>query len=574
VSAFLRRIGRWLRRRPRQAWLGDSIVLAVGPGRPAGVGEERARASIGGSQVRLYAATGGRGAGAEGDDPGALERLLRDEFRDAGDQGRELMSLMLRAAAPDLQGPAGIALGRDLQRAHEVLRPALPRLINEVGAPVAGAVDAIQAIDDLAFVAIGWLHDPGGMAAGIEALSPEGQRVELLDGAYRRPRPDVEEMHQGPVGDGHGFTRYFELDVPTRLGAEWTVVLRTRSGQSFELNRPVATQDLRGTRGYLLNDFRVSRLSRDEPTFRNAQPALARVQTTLRDQVQVRNIEQYGAPPASPTVSIVVPLYQRIDLVEHQLAHFGRDPEIAQADLIYVLDSPELTEELGRVAPALQELHAVPFRIATLNRNGGYAVANNLGADLARSGLLLLLNSDVLPAAPGWLGSMAAFHAATPDIGALGPKLLFEDDSIQHAGMYFQRDGETALWTNQHYFKGFARSLHAANVTRPVPAVTGACLMLEKALYEQLGGLWHGYIEGGYEDSDLCLRLIDAGRTNWYAAEVELYHLEAQSYRTEARAANSYNSWLQTHLLGERIEEVMRAQADGPDARLLSLERA
>ena len=77
--------------------------------------------------------------------------------------------------------------------------------------------------------------------------------------------------------------------------------------------------------------------------------------------------------------------------------------------------------------------------------------------------------------------------------------------------MYFQRDPTTRLWENQHYFKGFSRSLAAANVNRPVPAVTGACLMIDRALYDEVGGLREDYVQGGYEDSDLCLRLIEAG---------------------------------------------------------------
>ena len=66
--------------------------------------------------------------------------------------------------------------------------------------------------------------------------------------------------------------------------------------------------------------------------------------------------------PPDPTISIIVPLYKRIDFVEHQLAQFGHDPEIGQADLIYVLDSPEAADDLARLAPALQRLHGVPFR--------------------------------------------------------------------------------------------------------------------------------------------------------------------------------------------------------------------
>ncbi len=163
------------------------------------------------------------------------------------------------------------------------------------------------------------------------------------------------------------------------------------------------------------------------------------------------------------------------------------------------------------------------------------------------------------------------FYDATPQIGALGPKLLYEDESIQHAGMYFARDAEYRHWENQHYFKGFSRSLPAANVSRPVPAVTGACLMVERALFDQVGGLSSQYVQGGYEDSDLCLRLIEAGRRNWYLAGVELYHLEAQSFPIHVRSTNRYNAWLQTHLWNDRIEQTMAEQPDVSDARVVAI---
>ena len=146
--------------------------------------------------------------------------------------------------------------------------------------------------------------------------------------------------------------------------------------------------------------------------------------------------------------------------------------------------------------------------------NAGFGAATNAGASVARGRLLLLLNSDVLPAEPGWLGRMQAFHDATPNIGALGPKLLYEDDSLQHAGLYFDRlrEGPTAgSWANMHYFKGLHKDLPAANVARPVPAVTAACLMIERDLYEQVEGLPDVYVQGDFEDSELCLRLLAEG---------------------------------------------------------------
>jgi GT2 family glycosyltransferase len=174
---------------------------------------------------------------------------------------------------------------------------------------------------------------------------------------------------------------------------------------------------------------------------------------------------------------------------------------------------------------------------------------------------------------------MTAFYDSTDGIGALAPKLLYEDESLQHAGMYFHdlshqyegvhyyRDTGNALWENAHYFKGAQSNLPAANITRPVPAVTGACLMIDRALYQEIGGLRDIFVQGGYEDSDLCLRLIEAGRTNWYLPEVELYHLEDQSFPKRSRKlATGFNLWLHSHLWRERIKQVMESDEIPSDA--------
>jgi GT2 family glycosyltransferase len=94
-----------------------------------------------------------------------------------------------------------------------------------------------------------------------------------------------------------------------------------------------------------------------------------------------------------------------------------------------------------------------------------------------------------------------------------------------------------------------------------VPAVTAACLMIERRLYDEVGGLRSIYIQGDYEDSDLCLRLHEAGYESWYRPEVALYHLEGRSYATAERQANArYNTWLQTSLWDHKIEQLMSDQ--------------
>ena len=194
----------------------------------------------------------------------------------------------------------------------------------------------------------------------------------------------------------------------------------------------------------------------------------------------------------------------------------------------------------------LCDLYRFPLRLAVLNRSCGFAIANNLGASVARGRALLLCNSDVLPAGPGWLSRLLAFHDARAGIGAVGPKLLFENGSLQHAGMEFRRTPE-GLWANRHRWKGLPRDWAPANVAEEVQALTGACLLVERDLYQGIGGLRGRFLMGDFEDSDLCLRLREIGRSIWYCPEVELYHLEGQSYPSPLRAAASrYNAWLHT----------------------------
>jgi GT2 family glycosyltransferase len=361
--------------------------------------------------------------------------------------------------------------------------------------------------------------------------------------------------------DGTGFLGYCETRAPSRLSTGWLLEMENALGVAREVPGPPVSHDLLAARAAILADLHKERRW-DTPLMDHVVPAVTRIQRRLEDRAAIRHVWEYGERPTDPAVSIVVPLYGRIDFLEHQLAQFVHDPEMREADLIYVLDSPQLAAALEAAAGQLFELYGLPFRVVVLAENGGYSVANNRGASLAEGRLLLLLNSDVLPDRPGWLGQMAAFYEETDAIGALAPKLLFEDDTLQHAGIRFQRPPGGGAWENEHYFKGLHRDLPAANVTRPVPAVSGACLMISREQFEQAGGLRGMYVQGDYEDTDLCLRLRQEGRQTWYLPEVELYHLEGQSYALETRHAMSrYNVWLHTRLWNEEIESAM-AEAD------------
>jgi O-antigen biosynthesis protein len=471
------------------------------------------------------------------------------------------------AAGELLEGEGGrYSLSRALQTVHESLREHPQPCVIAPEEPRGLQIDGLLSIDPQTFWIKGWAMDADAAIEELTAISPEGADGRFADRAMHFARPDVEQFYGSTPGFGaqrSGFIGLVDLGVPSLLGNGWTVEMSDSMGVSVGAEAPQVVREPLSVRSTILADFELTKQPDHPARAELFEPALTRLQARLAEELKIEDVRRHGSPVANPEVSVIVPLYRRIDFLEHQLTQFARDPEFAASDLIYVLDSPEDAEALARLAPEVHALTGVPFRVVTLARNAGFSGANNAAAGIAEGRKLLLLNSDVLPDRPGWLGMMSTFFDATPQIGALSPKLLYEDDTLQHAGLYFLRAPGASAWENMHYFKGLNRHTPAACVARPVPAVTGACLMVDREQYESLGGLRGQFVQGDYEDSDLCLRLHEIGLDSWYLPQAELYHLEAQSYPGELRrATTAYNTWLHSHIWGETIAEVMAASEE------------
>lgn len=493
-------------------------------------------------------------------DESDLKVLLREEYAGLeADQRGELLERLAESA--DGNGGSA-ALSARLYGVREVLRERLPVCIVDERQPVGLAVEGIMAIDERSFWINGWARDEEG-GGRIAVVSPEGCRVELSERAFRFERPDVVQFYSGLGAAGgreHGFTAFFELPAPSRLGAGWVVELETAAGAAVEVQCPPTTTDPQTIRATILGELANHGPLSGPLAVEHGRHALTRLQERIVDEAEIDSVDVYGEPPRSPEVSVVIPLYRRLDFLEHQLLHFATDPELAEAEFVYVLDSVEQREELASRARALFALYGLPFKIVNPTAGSGYAGANRHGISVASGRKLLLLNSDVIPDRPGWLGEMCRFYDSHERIGALGAKLLYEDDSLQHAGLYFNRLPGTDVWENAHRFKGLHRSFPAAEVAQPVPAVTAACALVDRERYEEAGGIPVHYVQGDYEDSELCLRLAAAGYENWYLPAAELYHLEGQSYVAEARREPSgYNMWLHSELWGETIAATMES---------------
>ncbi|WP_126400982.1 glycosyltransferase [Blastochloris tepida] len=272
-----------------------------------------------------------------------------------------------------------------------------------------------------------------------------------------------------------------------------------------------------------------------------------------------------GPQPESPRCSIIIPLFGRFDFMLNQLLEFSEDDELkADAELIYVVDDPRILSEVRQQAPLLYEANRVPFRIVTAGENRGFSGANNLGISVARAPNLLLLNSDVIPVEPGWLQKMLAVIEGRADVGIVGARLFYPNGAIQHDGMAFVWEPALNAHINKHPGMGLEPPDPRAGAT-PRLAVTGACLLMSRALYDRVGGLDEGFLIGDFEDSDLCLKVRSAGLSIACVEDVNLIHLERQSLAGigQDRFRNfvvRYNAWRHERRWGSVLRKMTGAR--------------
>lgn len=159
--------------------------------------------------------------------------------------------------------------------------------------------------------------------------------------------------------------------------------------------------------------------------------------------------------------------------------------------------------------------------------NRGFAGANNQGAAIAQGEFLVLLNNDTEPF-PGWLEAMLA-RAREPGVGIVGAKLLFADRTIQHGGVVISGMLLSRISISPFHHNYMLPSDDAeANLPNDFEAITGACLLTPRALYNELGGLDEAYWNG-YEDVDYCFKVRKRGLRLIYEPKATLFHFESQS---------------------------------------------
>ena len=240
-------------------------------------------------------------------------------------------------------------------------------------------------------------------------------------------------------------------------------------------------------------------------------------------------------PDDGGEILIVIPTKNRVDLLKVCIDSIERTSEGANYRIVVIdhqSDDPKTLRYLARIKDRVTVMpYAGPFNYAAMNNA---AVRAHGGA----SKYVLFLNNDVEATEAGWLPRLRSL-AARPEVGAVGPLLLYGDDRVQHAGVLvgFSGAADHAMkFVNAYLSKGSRHPGYNCNLTsvRDYSAVTAACVMIRMDVFQAVSGFDERFVVG-FNDTDLCLRIGDAGYRVLYDGFTVLYHHESAT-RTQSKA--------------------------------------
>jgi GT2 family glycosyltransferase/glycosyltransferase involved in cell wall biosynthesis len=210
------------------------------------------------------------------------------------------------------------------------------------------------------------------------------------------------------------------------------------------------------------------------------------------------------AVPAPCHVSIIIPVLNKLEFTQQCLDRIWSNTDPGIGYEVVVVDNASVDGTAAWFADPTR--FPRPVRYLRNESNLGFAKANNAGAQRSRGRYLLFLNNDTL-VQPGWLSEMLAICQRDPGVGVVGIKQLFPyTNLIFHTGMVFTPERQP-----EHLYPHLDAALPKTNQQREYQAVNGACLLMERALFDACGGFDEEY-RNGYEDVDLCLTVRKRGR--------------------------------------------------------------
>jgi O-antigen biosynthesis protein len=246
--------------------------------------------------------------------------------------------------------------------------------------------------------------------------------------------------------------------------------------------------------------------------------------TTASDNCKAFHRVEYPLPEKMPLVSLIIPTRDHCKLLQRCVDSILNKTDYPNIELVIVDNQSQEASTL-----AYLEKLKIEHKVSVIKYNNAfnYSAINNTAVSHTTGDIIGLINNDIEVISSGWLREMVS-HAIRPEIGVVGAKLYYGDNTIQHAGVILGM-GEIAGHASKYLSKNATGYRGQAILLKNFSAVTGACLLMRRNIFEELGGLDEENLPIAFNDIDLCIRVREKGYRVLLTPYSELYHLESRS---------------------------------------------
>jgi len=233
---------------------------------------------------------------------------------------------------------------------------------------------------------------------------------------------------------------------------------------------------------------------------------------------------RYNIPQPSPFVSLIIPTRNGYELIHTCIESILNKTDYSNYEIIIVDNGSDCQKTLSylRSFDNDEKIHVLRD-----NRDFNFSALNNAAVKVARGEIIGLVNNDVEVISEEWMREMVS-HTCRPEVGAVGARLWYPDDTLQHAGVILGIGG-VAGHAHKRLKKNESGYFSRAQLIQSFSAVTAACLFVRKSTYEQVGGLDEDNLAIAFNDVDFCLKVGELGLRNVWTPYAELYHHESVS---------------------------------------------
>ena len=227
-----------------------------------------------------------------------------------------------------------------------------------------------------------------------------------------------------------------------------------------------------------------------------------------------------------PLVSILIQNKDQVDSLDKCLRSIEERTDYDNYEIIIIENNS--TEQ--KTFDYYNQICNDKIRVVYWKKEFNYSAINNFGVDQAKGEYLLLLNNDMEVISRDWMSELLG-HCQRPEVGAVGARLYYPDDTVQHAGIIIGIGGVAgSVFVGMK--RGYTGYMHRAAIQQDLSAVTAACMMIKRPVFEEAGRL-EEQLKVAFNDVDLCLKIRKNGYLIVYDPYVELYHYESKTRGAE-----------------------------------------